>query len=168
MILVTVGTHTMPFDRLLAALDDPAVVAAAGSQELVVQSGTSAHVCSRARQFAYCPGSELDRLLDRAGLVISHGGIGTLLPALRRGKRVIAFPRLARFGEHHSDHQLEVCAELARQEVLLTSTDTRDLAVLMAVDPTGLRRFDPSSTVAASIRTELLAFRRALAAKARR
>ena len=168
MILVTVGTHGMPFDRLLRSLDAPAVVAALDPEPLVVQAGTSRYVCRRARQFPYCPRAELDTLLREADLVISHGGIGTLLPAVRQGKHVIAIPRLAAHGEHNDDHQVEICAELARQGALLTSTDVADLPDLLGRDRAALRPFAPPSTVAASIRTELAAFERVLARRAAR
>lgn len=113
MILVTVGVHTMPFDRLLKAVDAVAATGSLNRHELVVQHGASADICKAGRRFAYCSGSELDELLDRADLVITHGGIGTVLPALRRRKHVIAIPRLSKYGEHYNDHQIEVCAELA-------------------------------------------------------
>jgi len=158
LILVAVGTHAMPFDRLVQAVDAVHAAAGFGDPELVVQSGCSTHVCGGARQFAYCPGPEFTDLLERADLLISHGGIGTILPALRLGKRVIAIPRLKRYGEHNNDHQVEVCAELGRRQILFTSRDTADLPSLLSRDPADLQPLDQESTIVSRVRDELLTF----------
>lgn len=157
MILVTVGVHTMPFDRLLKAVDAVAAIGSLDRHELVVQHGASADLCEAGRRFAYCSGSELDELLDGADLVISHGGIGTVLPALRRRKHVIAIPRLSKYGEHYNDHQIEVCAELAQRRALFTSPDANDLPRLLALDPGQLVPFQAPCTIVERVREELRA-----------
>ncbi|MGH3926652.1 MAG: glycosyltransferase [Egibacteraceae bacterium] len=167
MILVTVGTHTMPFDRLLGAVDQIHAAGMFDADEVVVQAGTSTYRCRGCRQFAYCTGPEFAALLDQATLVISHGGIGTLLRALRRRKRVIAIPRLRRYGEHHNNHQVEICTELARQGALFTSLDVADLPRLLACDPAALRPFDPPSRIVDQVRAELVAFQASLQQRGR-
>lgn len=168
MILVTVGTHPAPFDRLLREADRlhqaGTLTADEPSEEVVIQSGASTYRCRAARQFAYCPGPELDALLIRARLLISHGGIGTLLPAARRGQHVIAIPRLRRYREHHDDHQRDVCDELARRHALFTSPDVADLAALLRRDPATLRPFTMSCTIREQVRADLLAFQTRLQA----
>ncbi len=168
MILVTVGTHTMPFDRLLRAVDQLHATNMVDTAEVTVQAGTSTYRCRGCRQFAYCTGPEFDALLDQAALVISHGGIGTLLRALRQRRRVIAIPRLRRYGEHHNDHQVEICTELARQRALFTSLDVADLPRLLACDPATLRPFNPPSQIVDRVRAELLAFQASLQQRGRR
>lgn len=167
MILVTVGTHTMPFDRLLRAVDQLHAAGMFDAAEVTVQAGTSTYRCRGCRQFAYCSGPEFDALLDHAALVISHGGIGTLLRALRRRKRVIAIPRLRRYGEHHNDHQVEICTELTHQRALFTSLDVADLPKLLTCDPATLRPFDPPSHIVDRVRAELVAFQASLRERGR-
>lgn len=41
-------------------------------------------------------------------MVISHGGTGAIVKALKKGKKVIAVPRQAKFGEHADDHQFQI------------------------------------------------------------
>ncbi len=168
MILVTVGTHSMPFDRLLTAVDRAHATGVLGGHELVIQSGSCRYVCTNARQFAYCSAEELDELLMQADIVISHGGIGTLLPALRLKKHVIAIPRLQRYGEHYNDHQVEVCRALTRQGVLLSSEDETDLGHLLTYDWSALATFDLESTIVDDIRNELRAFAESVAHRRRR
>lgn len=58
---------------------------------------------------------DLAPFYQEADLVISHGGMGTILECLQAGKKLIAVPNL-----HRKDHhQLEIVHELARQGHLL-------------------------------------------------
>lgn len=165
MILVTVGTHPAPFDRLLREVDrlhQAGTLTAEPDEQVVIQSGASTHRCQATRQFAYCPGPELDQLLANARLLISHGGIGTLLPAVRRAQHVIAIPRLRRHREHHDDHQRDVCDELSRRHTLFTSPDVADLGTLLRRDPATLRPFTVVCTIREQVRSDLLAFQAGL------
>lgn len=62
-----------------------------------------------------------------AGLIISHGGTGALIGALKMGKKVIATPRLAKYGEHIDDHQLQVVGVLESEGYLRSVVDMADL-----------------------------------------
>lgn len=158
MILVTVGTHRMPFDRLLVAVDAAHRNGLLGPGEVVVQSGSCRHRCAGVHQVPYLPSEEFDSLLRRAELVISHGGIGTVLTALRHRKHLIAVPRLRLFGEHNNDHQVQVCAELARERALFTSNDAEQLPILLARDPAELLPFDPPAGIVAAVSDDLRTF----------
>jgi len=46
--------------------------------------------------------------MSRCDTVITHGGTGAIIGAVKKGKKVIAVPRLAKFGEHVDDHQLQL------------------------------------------------------------
>ncbi len=47
-------------------------------------------------------------LASRADVVVCHSGVGSLLDLIEQGIRPIVLPRLARFGEHVDDHQIEL------------------------------------------------------------
>ena len=51
---------------------------------------------------------EFNRLIDQANLVITHGGVGSIISAITKGKKVIAVPRLKKYNEHVNDHQIEI------------------------------------------------------------
>ncbi len=51
---------------------------------------------------------ELEDLLEKADLVITHGGVGSIILAITRGKKVIAVPRRHQYEEHVNDHQKEI------------------------------------------------------------
>lgn len=158
MILVAVGTHAAPFDRLLRAVDHLSASGIVVSKDVVIQAGTSSYQCRGTRQFSFCTRLEFDQLIDDARLLICHGGIGTILPALRRAKHVIAIPRLRQYGEHNNDHQVDICMELKRQRAIFTSPCAEDLEVLFGFDKSALIPFDSVCSLQAQIGAELLAF----------
>ena len=62
-------------------------------------------------------------MIQRADIVITHGGTGAIIGAVKRGKKVIAVPRLARFGEHVDNHQLQIIRSFAELELILPCED---------------------------------------------
>jgi UDP-N-acetylglucosamine transferase subunit ALG13 len=106
MILVTTGTNGEPFDRLLREVE------AIGDEPVVVQHGPSTLRPTRASCFDYVPFSKLVELVRDARVVVTHGGVGSILIALTHGKHPLVVPRLARLGEAVDDHQLELARRL--------------------------------------------------------
>lgn len=117
MILVTVGSSSFPFDRLLGAVD-----LLRRDEELVVQHGASALRPSGARCLPFVPLDELGALVREARVVITHAGVGSILLALANGKKPLVVPRLSTFGEAVDDHQLE-CARRFGRDDLVTLVD---------------------------------------------
>lgn len=51
---------------------------------------------------------EMDAIIENADLIITHGGVATIIQAVNLGKKVIAVPRLKKYKEHVNDHQLQI------------------------------------------------------------
>lgn len=102
---MAVGTHIQPFARLVRAMDR---LAPELEEEVVIQRGNTACLPRNARSFAFAPRGEMERLNREARIVVTHGGAGSIVYALQAGKPVVAVPRLARYGEHINDHQVEL------------------------------------------------------------
>ena len=105
MIFVTVGSQKFPFDRLIRQVDRMAEDRTI-TGEVVVQTGHSGYVPRFCRGRAFYDREEFGALLERCDILITHGGAGTMVEAAKRGKRIVAVPRLARYAEHVDDHQL--------------------------------------------------------------
>ena len=96
--------------------------------ELVKQGMIQDNVFAQIGQSTYLPVhyqyerflavEEFKRYQESANLIISHGGTGALIGALRAGKQVIAVPRLAKYSEHTDDHQLQITRELSKMNFL--------------------------------------------------
>lgn len=112
MIFVTVGTHEEPFDRLIAGADR-ALSEVGLITDTFMQVGYSRTRPSCAfREFL--PFAEMQRMIERSDVVISHGGPGSILPVLALGKPIVLVPRQRKYGEHVDDHQVAFCRRLSK------------------------------------------------------
>jgi UDP-N-acetylglucosamine transferase subunit ALG13 len=130
MIFVSIGTSE-PFDRLLEAVDR-----LDSAEKLVVQIGTSTTRPIGATCVEFLDFDETLALMRQARVVITHAGVGSVLTALKAGKRPILVPRLGRFGEAIDDHQLLFARRVEDAGLGTAVEDLTELGVLVdAVDP---------------------------------
>ena len=149
MILICTGTQKFPFDRLLAETDR-LIGTGVITEEVTAQTGYSSYVPVRYRSAPFFDQSEMEALIRKADLVISHGGSGTIMYALRFKKKVIAVPRLAAFGEHINDHQMQLVQALSEQRYIAACTDITQLGeTIRKAKETDFRIYsgDPSAVV---------------------
>lgn len=126
MIFVTLGSQKFQFNRLLQQIDD-LVEQGIVKDEIYAQIGYSDY-----RPKHYCYKQFLDRdefteMEAKADIVITHGGTGAIIGAVKKGKKVIAVPRLAKFGEHVDDHQLQLISEFKNQNLICGLKDCSEL-----------------------------------------
>ena len=126
MIFVCVGSRGYQFNRLLQALD-ALVEKGEVCEKIFAQTGNSDYKPLHYSYARYLDEGEFRKYQDRADIIISHGGTGALVSALKKRKQVIAVPRMVEFGEHIDDHQQQVTEALAKQGYLLEVRDMADL-----------------------------------------
>lgn len=107
MILVTLGTQDKPFTRLLNAIEN-LKLSGAIQDDIIVQSGFTPYTSHVLSITPYFSQPDLDALRQKADLIITHAGVGSILDSLKFNKKVIGVARLKRFGEHANDHQYEL------------------------------------------------------------
>lgn len=100
MILVTLGTQKQPFTRLLDYIEKANI-----KEEIVVQAGHTKYESKKMKIFDFISYDDMNKLVDDARIVITHAGTGSITTPLKKGKVVIACPRLEKFGEHVDNHQ---------------------------------------------------------------
>jgi len=103
LIYVTVGTQ-LPFDRLVRAVDEWAALR--GRHDVFAQIGLSLYRPSAISWENFLTPDKGVELLNRAEIIVSHAGTGTIIGALERCKPIIVVPRRADLGEHRTDHQM--------------------------------------------------------------
>lgn len=123
MVLISVGTQKQQFTRFFDLVNKSKELK---KEEIVAQLGYTKYECDRFKSFSFIPFDDMERYIQKADLVICHGGVGTIFSALKKGKKVIAIPRLAKYGEHINDHQLEICEELEKEGYILYYKDGVD------------------------------------------
>ena len=139
MIFVTVGSQKFQFNRLLKKVDQ---MAADGSikEGVCVQTGASDFVPCNCRHQAFYDRDKFAQMVEKCSVFITHGGTGTIVDAVKRGKKAIVVPRLARYGEHVDDHQLQLLERFHELNLVYACTDVEKLPELLK----GIRthRFD--------------------------
>lgn len=130
MILVTLGTQDKSFVRLLKAIDKE-IEKGTIKEEVIVQAGYTKYESKRLKMFDMIDKEELENLTKKADLIITHGGVGSILTALSYHKKIIATPRLSKYKEHTNDHQKQIIQEFAKRGYLLPLTDLSKLSKLL-------------------------------------
>lgn len=148
MILVAVGTSEFPFDRLLKYVDDLCCEGVICGDEVVAQSGCSTYVPASYKTFDRIPRDEYQRYVDAADVLITHAGTGSVIPALKLGKKVIVVPRRGKLGEHNDDHQFELAEMVSDRGLALCAYDFDELRAAIACLPTFVPTLFPSNTQA--------------------
>ena len=113
MIFVTTGSQKFQFNRLLQKID------------LLIEEGMI-----REEVFAQ---------IGECRMVITHGGTGGIIGAVKQGKKVIAVPRLASYGEHVDDHQVQLLREFDGMNLICACYDSEKLGD--CIRDTGSRDF---------------------------
>lgn len=127
MIFICLGTQIYQFDRLLREVD---VLIEKGeiTQEVFAQAGSINYVPKNFSYSKFLSHDEFEEYINKADLIISHGGTGALIGASKLGKNIIAVPRLAKYHEHTDDHQLQIVSLLERQGYIRAVYDIKFLA----------------------------------------
>lgn len=107
MILVMLGTQKNDFSRLLKAIES-CINNGTIQEEVIVQAGSTKYKAEKMQIFDLIGREELDNYKKQANLIITHGGVGSIVGALKMNKKVIAVPRLKKYGEHVNDHQKQI------------------------------------------------------------
>lgn len=126
MIFVTLGTQDKAFPRLLDKIDtliEQKII----QDEVIVQSGYTKYESNNMKIFNYVDDEEFNTYIDQCNLLITHGGVGCILSAITKDKKVIAIPRLKEYKEHVNNHQLEIINSFSKSGYILGCQCVDDL-----------------------------------------
>mgnify|MGYP000378200095 CR=1 FL=1 len=110
MIFVTVGSQKFQFNRLLIEIDK-LIENKSITEKVFAQIGVSEYIPKNYEYKDFTTQDEFSKKIDESNLIITHGGTGVIVNALKKGKKVIAIPRLSKYGEHVDDHQIQLIKE---------------------------------------------------------
>ena len=131
MIFVCTGTQVYQFNRLLKELDK-LVEEGRIKDEIFAQIGASDYKPLHYEYKEFLSADEFKVYQDKADLIISHGGTGALIGASKKGKNIIAVPRLGKYGEHTDDHQLQVVGVLEKEGYVRAVYDIEKLGEVVS------------------------------------
>lgn len=107
MILVLLGTQNNSFHRLLEEIQkniDNGNI----KEEVIVQKGYTKFESKDMILYNQIPMEEMKNMISKADLIITHGGVGSIINSIEQEKKVIAVPRLKQFKEHVNNHQIDI------------------------------------------------------------
>jgi UDP-N-acetylglucosamine transferase subunit ALG13 len=149
-VFVTVGNAFQPFDRMLQAID-AALLRSPGSWDGVCQFGSCISRPQGLRCVSLLTREDFAEEMDRADVVVSHAGVGSVHTAIRFGHKPIVFARRVRLGEHVNDHQVELLEAFAERALVLPASDDVSLSHHLAAFQHGtIRRSTPRQGAAES------------------
>lgn len=126
MIFVTVGTHEQGMDRLLIELDK-LIENKLIECEIVAQIGYSDYKPKNYKYKELIGYDEMDELVKKADIVITHGGPGSIFHAIHYKKAPIVVPRNPMYNEHVDDHQILFCKRLATNKRIIPVYEIEEL-----------------------------------------
>ncbi len=130
MIFVTLGSQKFQFNRLLEAIDR-LVEKGAITDHVFAQIGCSDYKPEHYEYKDFLNRDEFAEYMQKASLVITHGGTGAIIGALKQDKIVIAVPRLAKYGEHVDDHQLQLVSQFKELNLICDCQDMDELETVI-------------------------------------
>lgn len=122
MILVTLGTQDKDFSRLLKAVEKQ-IEKGNIKDKVVAQIGTTKYKSDFMETFDLIPSDKFNELMSECDILITHGGVGSILAGLKENKKVIAAARLSKYKEHVNDHQLEIIEKFTKAGYILELKD---------------------------------------------
>jgi len=122
MIFVTLGTHELEFTRLLNYLEKMDI-----DEEVIIQCGNTNFKSKKYKIVPFLTPDEFNEAMNKCDLLICHGGVGSILSALKRNKKVITVPRLSKYNEHNDDHQVEICKKFSKENYIINCLNYEEL-----------------------------------------
>ena len=126
MIFVTLGTQDKEFPRLIEEIDR-LIENKTIKEEVIVQAGCTKYESKNLKILDLISHDEFEKLVSECSLLITHGGVGSILTGIKRGKIVIAVPRLKKYKEHESDHQIQIINEFNKKGYIIGLKGVKDL-----------------------------------------
>ncbi len=126
MILVTLGTQDKSFHRLLDEIQrliDKKVI----KDRVVVQAGFTKYQSKDMEIFDLIDRDKFNMLMKECDLLITHGGVGSILTGLKNEKKIIACPRQKQYNEHINDHQKQIVEEFSKVGYIIGIMDINEL-----------------------------------------
>lgn len=112
MIFVTSGTGK--FEKLVRLADK---ISGKIKEEVVIQKGNSLWRVKNAKGFGFT--EDFDKYVEKARIIISHGGAGNIFGLLNKNKKIIAVANTDRIDKH----QTEILEQLGKEDYLIYCKD---------------------------------------------
>ncbi|MDG4658481.1 PssE/Cps14G family polysaccharide biosynthesis glycosyltransferase [Ectobacillus antri] len=157
MIFVTVGSQKFQFNRLLEEIDRLVEEHKIGADEVFAQIGYSTYQPRLYRFQKFLNKEEFLEKIEACTIIITHGGTGSIINGVKRGKKVIGIPRMMEYGEHVDNHQFEIIEQFANSNMIYSIVDIKELEeALVTVTNLSFRKYESNTENIINILNEYL------------
>lgn len=126
MIFVILGTQDKEFIRLVEEIENlkkDGII----KEKVVIQAGITKYESNFIEIIDYLSMEEFEKYIKKAKFVITHGGVGSILDAIKHNKKVIAVPRLEKYDEHDNNHQIQIVEKFAELGYIIDAGNLKRL-----------------------------------------
>ena len=126
MIIVSLGTHERNFFRLVKEIER-LIQEKKIKEKVIIQLGYTKYNVKGAICYNFIPFNKMIGYIKDSSVMITHGGVGSIMDALSFGKVPIVVPRRKFLDEHSDDHQMQITREMEKQGLIIPVYDINDL-----------------------------------------
>lgn len=130
MIFVTLGSQKFQFNRLLKKIDE-LISNGTITGDVIAQIGYSDYRPIHYKYKEFFNRDEFASTIDKCDIVITHGGTGAIIGAVKKGKKVIAVPRLIEYCEHVDNHQFQIIEQFTEMNLIYGCKDCEELTLAL-------------------------------------
>lgn len=145
MIFVTLGSQKFQFNRLLKKIDE-LVASGEITDKVFAQIGYSDYIPQNYEYTRFLDRENFFNKMRECDVVLTHGGTGVIINAVKQGKKVIAVPRKAQYGEHVDDHQVQIIKQFEEMGIIYACYEVDDLNISCLADDKKLLKSYQSNT----------------------
>ena len=146
MILITLGTQDKQFTRLLNVVQEQ-IDKGNIKDKVIVQAGHTKYNSKDMEIVDLIDREKFSDLIKDCDLLITHGGVGSIITGLQNNKKVIVAPRLSKYDEHMNDHQIQITENFSKVGYILPLYENDDLEKVLENVKTFKSRKFKSNTI---------------------
>ncbi|AZZ60447.1 beta(1,3)galactosyltransferase EpsH [Oenococcus sp. UCMA 16435] len=126
MIFIILGSQKFQFNRLLKYIDE-FLESGEIRDKVFAQIGHSDYEPQKYPFERFMSKNDFDQKIYESSIIITHAGTGSIISSIKKGKKVIAMPRLSKYGEHIDDHQKQIVSNFVNNKYILSANDKSSL-----------------------------------------
>ena len=143
MIFITLGSQKFQFNRLLKSVDE--LIEGGLDEEVFAQIGYSNYKPKNYKYKEFLDREEFSEVINCADIENTHEGTGAIIGAVKKRKKVIAVPRLAKYGEHVDDHQLQLVSQFRELDLIYSCEDGDLKSAIETVKKTKYKEYESNT-----------------------
>ena len=116
------GTQDKQFTRLLESIEreiNNGII----NEKVIVQAGHTKFNSKKMKIFDFESKQNLNRYINKADMIITHAGEGSIMESLSANKPTIVAARLKKYREHVNDHQIQIANKMSKNGYVIWCDD---------------------------------------------